>query len=793
MKEQSATRKKLHQIALDAPKTSGVYLWKDETGVVIYVGKAKSLKNRLSQYFLTNRDIKTRILVSHAHSIEYIQTDNEYEALLLENTLIKKHSPRYNINLKDGKTYPVIRITHEAFPKVYRTRQIRDDGSEYFGPFPNVNAIDDFLEFVKRGYHFRQCRVLKKRTTPCLYYHIGRCRAPCCGKVSEVDYKAELDELRVYLDGDVESALAKLESLMKTASTNLEFERAARLRDGIAAIRLLREQNAVVDFDPESRDYIAWAAEGTMVTFAVLQMRGGRLSGRDLYRARSLKDEEEILSEFLMAYYVDASLVPPRIFVPSEGGLTLAERWFSSGLGVDTHIEVIELPDAPAESQTGSADADHSGPATSGLAGYDPTDRAEAARPEMAAEPGESAEPRESAEPDVRRPRGFSGDPAEYRRHAAAMAMARFNAREDAARRLKEHGDFPALEELRDLLDLPNLPSRIEGFDIAHLGGRLPVASLISFKDGNPDRKNYRIFRLRTTDGVIDDFASMREVTSRRYGRLMNEGADLPDLILIDGGIGQVNAVQGVLDALGADIPIIGLAKRDEEVYLPGNSTPISLPRRSDALRLLQRVRDETHRFATTRNQKLRSKENTTLVFESLPGIGPKKAVRLLERFGSLEGLAAAFGLSASGQPASTTQTGDPVATDPVAEVAQVAGISREAAQAVAAALPALLAERLAERAKRAQSGRLGPGAGFGHLNDRTVASPSDAAERADDRPDLANLAAQAFGSEPKTAAEAAAETPADVPPGDRETQAPTGRAAQPSRKTKGGRHGSGD
>lgn len=619
MKEQTEIRKRLHATALDAPKTSGVYLWKDETGLVIYVGKAKSLKSRLSSYFTSNKDIKTRILVSRAHSIEYITTENEYEALLLENTLIKQNSPRYNINLKDGKTYPVIKITNEPFPRVFRTRRIQNDGALYFGPFPNVTALDQFLELVKRNYKLRQCRVLKKRTVPCLYYHIGRCSGPCCALITSEEYKKSMEELFLLLDGNTEKSIKRLETVMREAARDMQFEKAARIRDGIRAIAELREQNAVVDMDPESRDYIAWAAEGTMVTFAILQMRSGRLTGRDLFRVRSLKEEEEILPEFLMAYYTEASQVPPQIFVPTESGLSLVEKWFQEGLGTAVHLHVI------------------------------------------------------------------NDEHTLDKRHTAAMAMASFNAREDAQRRLRESGDFPALEELKSLLDLPSIPSRIEGFDIAHIGGRLPVASLITFQDGNPDRKNYRMFRLRTTEGIIDDFASMREVTTRRYTRLMNEGTDLPDLILIDGGIGQVNAVKGVLDSLGADIPVIGLAKQNEEIYLPGNSTPLSLPRRSDALRLLQRVRDETHRFATTRNQRLRTKENITLAFESLPGIGPKKAAILLERFISLEELFR-----------TTSESGG---LDAIAEAAH---ISREGAEVIARALPSLIEERKTEREKRA-------------------------------------------------------------------------------------------
>ncbi len=613
MKESEARRKKLHAMALEAPKNSGVYLWRDESGLILYVGKAKSLRNRLLSYFSSTRDLKTRILVSRASSIEYITTDNEYEALLLENTLIKKHSPRYNINLKDGKTYPVIKITNETYPRLYRTRRIQNDGARYFGPFPDVNALDDFLDLIKRNYRLRQCKVLRARKTPCLYYHIGRCSAPCCGKITPEAYNEEIREIELLLGGETEKTLAELQTLMKAAAANLEFEKAARLRDGMQSIHNLHEQNAVFDMDDEARDYIAWAAEGTMVTFAVLQMRGGKLVGRDLFRARSLKEEQEILPEFLLAYYSSAQRVPPRIFVPSEEGSQLAQQWFEQVLGIQT---VIETP----------------------------------------------------------------GDSGEDKRHRVAMTMAAFNAREDAQRRLRESGDFPALEELRTVLSLPALPSRIEGFDIAHLDGRLPVASLITFQDGNPDRKGYRLFRLRSTDGLIDDYASMREVTSRRYSRLLREGAELPDLILIDGGAGQVSAVQSVLDELNLSIPIAGLAKQDEEIYLPGRKEPLALPRRSDALRLLQRVRDETHRFATTRNQKLRTKENTTLLFESLPGIGPKKAVALLKAFGGLEKLAAAS----------------------AEELAKAAKLSITEARAALAAVPGLLAEREGERAKRA-------------------------------------------------------------------------------------------
>ncbi len=613
MSEQADVREALHQYALSAPKTSGVYLWRDEKDIVIYVGKAKSLKNRLSSYFASKRDIKTRILVSRARRIEYIQTDNEYEALLLENNLIKKYKPRYNINLKDGKTYPVLKITNERYPRLYRTRRIQNDGARYFGPFPNVPAVDDFLSLIKRTYTLRQCKRLKKRE-PCLYFHIGRCSAPCADKISETDYRKDIDEIALLLEGDLKKPLAELTEKMKAAAAAREFEKAARIRDGMQAVRALRGQNSVEDMDPEARDYIGWAAEGALITFTVFKMRGGKVVGRDLYRTESLKDEAEVLPEFLIAYYTDPKQIPPHIFVCAGQEYELAEQWFADRLGVKVTITAIPLEErkqaAATDTESLTAVNEHA---------YH-IDNTEAAAAEKTPVYGAAI----------------------LRRHKAALAMAQFNAKEDAARRIKELGDFPALEELQKILSLDRPPHRIEGFDIAHLHGKYTVASLISFKDGNPDKKNYRIFRLRTTDGIIDDYASMREAVARRYTRLLNEAAELPDLIMIDGGIGQVNAAKAILDALELDIPLVGLAEKNEELYRPHINKPIILPRRSAALRVLQRVRDETHRFANTRNNRLRSKEELHLQFEQLPHIGEKRAARLLRSFSSIEKLAAA-------------------------------------------------------------------------------------------------------------------------------------------------------
>lgn len=569
-----SSRELLHQTALKAPLSSGVYLWRNAEDTVIYVGKAKNLKNRLCSYFSGQQTIKTRLLISHAKSIEYITTTNEYEALLLENNLIKKYSPRYNINLKDGKSYPVLRVTNEDFPRIFKTRHIIQDGSSYFGPFPDVGALDTFIESIFKLYPVRHCRILRKRDTPCLYYHMKQCKAPCCEKISKESYNDYIGEIKGLLKEKVEENFSMLTAQMKAAAADLDFEKAARLRDAIKALMILQNQNVVESFDSDDRDYIAYYSEGELVSFTVLKIRQGKLLGRENYHVESLNDDIDLIGEFMACYYEDALQIPPQVFIPKTEQLELISKWLSSEMKSTSQIIVVDSHDAP--------------------------------------------------------------------RDVAALQMARQNAKEDIVRRLRARGDMPAMQELKEKLGLATLPVRIEGFDIAHIGGKFPVASLISFYNGNPDKKNYRYFRLKTTDGLIDDFASMKEAVSRRYSRLVNENAEVPDLLLIDGGIGQVNAVEEILLSLGLDIPIAGLAKRDEEIYRPGNSTPICLPKRSDALRLLQRVRDETHRFATSRNQNLRTKENTESIFLELPGVGKKRALELQRKFITLEQLAGA-------------------------------------------------------------------------------------------------------------------------------------------------------
>ena len=527
--------------AIDAPSEPGVYIMRDEEGQIIYVGKAKSLKNRLKSYFSGEKDIKTATLMKRVRDIETIIVSSEYEALLLENTLIKQHSPKYNISLKDGKTYPVVRVTHEDFPRIFRTRRIIQDKSLYFGPFPNVQAINTMMEFIDKIFPLRKCKKMKKNG-PCMYYHINRCFAPCCGKISVEDYNLHVQRVQKLLSGETDSLIIDLTSQMHEKARALHFEQAAELRNAIKAIEnLAGEDSYVEDLNPEDRDYIAWAAEGVLAIFTVFSMRGGKMTGRDLFRTRTAATERESLETFLTTYYESVRPPPPKIYLQNimsineETEENLLSGWFNEKFGYEPEL-------------------------------LTPADK----------------------------------------HHTAILAMARQNAAEDLRKRLKERGAGPALDELVKVLALETRPERIEGFDISHLDGKHPVASLISFKNGIPDKKNYRYFKLRTVIGKPDDFAAMREAVRRRYSRLIREGTELPDLILVDGGIGQVNAAKGVLDDLGADCAVAGLAKREEEIWLPEAKEPIVLSRQSEALKVLQHVRDECHRFANGLNQRLR-------------------------------------------------------------------------------------------------------------------------------------------------------------------------------------------
>ncbi|MDY7028359.1 MAG: excinuclease ABC subunit UvrC [Spirochaetota bacterium] len=555
------------------PNSPGVYIMKNSKGTILYIGKAKDLKKRVGSYFTGTPAVKTRVLISKIDTIEYIVTQNEYEALLLENNLIKKNRPRYNISLKDGKSYPVIRVSNEDYPRIYRTRRIIQDGSQYFGPYTDVNTIDIYLELIEKLFPLRKCRgPVKKREHPCLYYHIGRCSSPCTGKISREDYLGHVRKAVKLLSGETEGLLEELGRQMDTAARALNFEKAAELRDTIEAVKKVGEKQEVVDFNMEKRDYVAGYESEALCSFTVFQMRSGKMLGRDLYRAESFGTEEEASLEFFFHYYRDADALPDVIYTGSEIETELLQRFFKDEFG--TAVKVVT--------------------------------------------------PRDD-------------------KHARILKMAWENARQDVERRLRAIANIPGLEELKRILSLPKLPRRIEGFDIAQLSGKYPVASLVSFYNGNPDKKNYRRYHIKNLQGKIDDYEAIREAVARRYTRMMNENLDPPDLIVIDGGRGQLNAAHGILTSLGLEtIPVVGLAKQNEEIFALDRPEPINLPEGTDGLRILQAVRDETHRFATTFNKQLRKKEIGLTTLESIPGIGPKRARGLLQTFGSLQEIKAA-------------------------------------------------------------------------------------------------------------------------------------------------------
>ncbi len=577
MKKASVQRPSAKESVADFPREPGVYLMRNTSDTIIYVGKAKNLRNRVRSYFGRDKDAKTTVLMSKVDHIDYVVCTSEYEALLLENNLIKEHRPKYNINLKDGKTYPVIRITNEEYPRVFRTRYVVQDGSSYFGPFPNVHQIDRYLELIEKIFPLRKCRgPIKKKDHPCLYYHIGRCAAVCAGKTGHEAYAKRIEGIRKLLSGETKELVADLRRDMERAVKDLKFELAADLRDNIAAIENTQQEQQVVDFDPDVRDYLGIYERDGLVSMTLFHMRAGKMLGTEAFHSDIYGDAEDYIPQFLIQYYSAAKQWPEKLIVG-------AERETINAVGPDlTQFFYQEF--------------------------------------------GEKT--------DVLFP--------ESSRDSSIVNLAAENARRDLDKRVREQGNLPGLEELQQVLSLPDLPLRIEGFDIAHVDGRHPVASLVSFANGRPDKSNYRRFHMRTLNGQIDDFAAMREVIARRYTRVANNEVPAPDLIMIDGGKGQVSATMQILRALELSIPVVGLAKKEEELFLPGQSDSIRLPEGSEPLRILQAVRDEAHRFATTFRAGLQSADFSLQTLESVPGIGPTRSKRLIEKFVNLEAIAKA-------------------------------------------------------------------------------------------------------------------------------------------------------
>ena len=579
------------------PESPGVYLMKDAQGKIIYVGKAVVLKNRVRQYFQRNKghSPKVRAMVARIADFEVIMTASEVEALILECNLIKKHRPRYNISLKDDKSYPYVKVTlQEEYPRVFVTRRILKDGARYFGPYTSAGAVHESLKLLRRLFPLRSCRQMGDR--PCLEYHIKRCLAPCTGQVDKAEYAAMIHAVCLFLEGRTEDVERELEQRMQLAAGEFRFELAARLRDQLMAVRKVAEKQNIVT-GAGDQDAVGMSRSELGACVQIFFIRGGKMTGREHFLLRGSEEEtdEALLAAFLKQYYHQAAFVPREILLPfslEETGLL--EEWLSGRKGSRVHFLL----------------------------------------------------PQRGTKRDI-------------------VRMAAGNAEKylsDEAARLTQANEqtLGAVEELGRCLGLPKPPHRMECFDISHIQGSETVASMVVFEGGLPKKSDYRRFKIRSAEGKPDDFKSMREVTQRRYGKLAEE--ELPDLIVIDGGMGQLSSALEIIRGAGhKDVPVVGLAKQFELIFVEGSSTPVELPRHSQALYLIQRIRDEAHRFAITYHRKLRGKRNLVSVLDHIVGIGPKRRKALRAHFGSLGKIKEAS----------------------VEELAAVPGMSRPSAEAV--------------------------------------------------------------------------------------------------------------
>ena len=569
------------------PTRPGVYLFRDARGSVLYVGKAKSLRPRVRSYFQREADLsaKNRELVKLVDDVETIVVGSEGEALILEANLIKEHRPRFNILLRDDKKYPYIKVTvREPFPRVFVTRRVTNDGSRYFGPYTSVGPMRQALEVVKRLHTVRSCRYDLPREGPeraCLDYHIGRCQAPCVGLQSEAEYRAMIDEILRILEGRTEELRAKIEERMREASAALDFERAANMRDVLAGLDSLARQQRVHKAQGGSFDVVAIARDGDLGAGVVLKVRSGLLLGRKSQRFAHVRDEsdEDLLSSLVSRHYL------------GSGKAVTAD--LPRRILLPTDFEDRDLLAEILSESAGRA-----------VGVYVPQRGEKLRLVELAAQ------------------------------NARQVLEDRVTALAYAADRAEE-----ALFSLQDELNLKVVPRLMVCFDISHTQGTETVGSAVVFENGEPRRAEYRHMRVQG-DWGNDDYRSMAEVVGRYFRRRRDEGKPVPDLAVIDGGKGQLSAARMALRELGfADVAVIALAKKEEEVFVPGRGEPVRLDRRNRALHLLQRIRDEAHRFAVRYNRKLRSKRTIRSGLADIPGIGPRRQTVLLRRFGSLKGV----------------------------------------------------------------------------------------------------------------------------------------------------------
>lgn len=557
------------------PTTPGVYLWRDKYQRIIYVGKAINLRNRVRSYVQqdVNRSVKVTAMMRRAWDVETIQTKTEMEALILEATLIKEHHPKYNIMLRDDKTYPYVKITvQEDFPRLFMTRRLERDGAKYFGPFTDVTAVHHVLRILRSYYPLRTCKSMKVER-PCLQYHMHYCEGPCMNYVTVESYRKYIDDIVALFEGKQVQVIQEITSKMEQASEDLEFELAAKYRDDLLSIQKVQEKQRMVT-QRGDMDVLGMAIDGPMACIQLFFIRSGRLLGRENYFVQHEGDSPElVMTEFIKQYYGGSTFIPKELLLPMDSvDRELFSEWFTSMKGQQVEVSVPQ--------------------------------------------------------------RGYKKD---------LIKMAEENAQNFLAERRRQwqytiDKAGGAVKKLAEVLDLPRLPERMECYDVSHMQGAETVASMVVFEGGKPAKREYRRFKLKTVQGKPDDFASMAEIMERRYGN--EKDWPMPDLIIIDGGKGQLNAVLPVIRAMGVtDVPVISLAKRIEEVFVEGESESIILEHHTPELQLLQQIRDEAHRFAITYHRRLRGKRNLESVLDHIEGIGPKRRKALYKHFGNLDAM----------------------------------------------------------------------------------------------------------------------------------------------------------
>ena len=574
------------------PGKPGVYLMHDERDAIIYVGKAISLKNRVRQYFQSSRNKGAKIeqMVTHISRFEYIVTDSELEALVLECNLIKEHRPKYNTMLMDDKSYPFIKVTvNEPFPRVMLARQMKKDKAKYFGPYTSAGAVKDTIELIRKLYHIRSCnRLLPKdigKERPCLNYHIHQCQAPCQGYISQEEYRKSIDEVVRFLNGHYDLVLKELEEKMMAASDSLEFEKAIEYRDLLTSVQKVAQKQKITDTAGDDRDIIAMASEGEDAVVQVFFIRSGRLIGRDHFYLKSAENdtEGEILSSFIKQFYAGTPYIPAELMLPEEiEDQDIIEEWLTARRERRVHLRIPK--------------------------------------------------------------KGTKEKLVELAQKNAQMVL-----KNDRERLKREEGrTIGAVKELEKILGLKGI-IRMEAYDISNTNGFDSVGSMVVYEHGKPKRNDYRKFKIKTVQGS-DDYASMNEVLTRRFGHGLREQQEesetggfqiFPDLIMMDGGRGQVNIALEVLEKLHLHIPVCGMVKDDNHrtrgLYF--NNTELPIDRNSECFRLITRIQDEAHRFAITFHRQLRSKGQVHSVLDDIPGVGPARRKDLMRCFENIDAI----------------------------------------------------------------------------------------------------------------------------------------------------------